>query len=148
MSLADIDHSINIRAPRERVWQVLTEAGLVEQWLGCIGFKAEIGTVFYMQADSARRAAGDISGATHCRVETLEAPERLRFSWYLPGTPETHVTIALAAHGDGSTTARLVHDGWDQFDADAIRQIRDMLDGGWSSFVLPGLRRISEEAAA
>jgi uncharacterized protein YndB with AHSA1/START domain len=143
MALADIEHEISIRASRERVWQVLTEAGLVEQWLGCIGFEAVAGTVFYMQPDGAKRAAGDISGSTHCELEALEAPDRMRFSWYMPGTPKTYVDLVLE-DGDDGTMVRLVHTGWDQFADDDIRAIRDMLDGGWSSFVLPGLKRVAE----
>ena len=110
MSLPDIVGEVVIDATLSRVWTCLTEEGLVEAWLGCIGFRAEVGTVFYMQPDPAK--AGSVDGATHCEVEAVEPPERLRFSWYLPGTPKTHVEIALTAHPDGTTTARLVHSGW------------------------------------
>ena len=58
---------------------------------------------------------------------------------------KTEVEIVLAANGDGSTTARLVHRGWDRFEPDQVRPIRDMLDGGWRSFVLPGLKRVAEK---
>jgi uncharacterized protein YndB with AHSA1/START domain len=145
--LDDIRHSIMIRAARDRVWQVLTEAGLVEEWLGCIGFVPQVGAIFYMQPDAVKRVAGDIAGATHCELEALDAPDRMRFSWFLPGTPKTHVEIRLSDNGDGSTTAALVHSGWDQFDVDTIRPIHDMLDGGWSSFVLPALRNLVETQA-
>jgi uncharacterized protein YndB with AHSA1/START domain len=144
MQLADIEHGIRIEAPRARVWTVLTEPGLVEQWLGCIGYRAEIGALFYMQHDPAKRAAGDVTGATHCELEALDAPERMVFSWFVPGTPKTQVTIVLTDNEDGSTTAQLAHSGWDRFEPETIRQIRDMLDGGWSSFVLPGLKRVAE----
>lgn len=143
-ALPDIEQEIRIQAPRERVWTVLTGEGLVDQWLGCLGYKPEIGTLFYMQPDPGKRAAGDIDGATHCELLALEPPERVVFSWFMPGTPKTEVEIALAGNDDGSTTARLVHNGWDRFEADQIRAIRDMLDGGWKSFVLPGLKRVAE----
>lgn len=145
--LQDIEQEIGIRAGRTRVWEVLTGEGLVEQWLGCIGYRAEIGRLFYMQPDPARRASGDIEGATHCELLALEPPERMRFSWFMPGTPATIVDIRLTQNADGSTTARLVHSGWDQFAPDDIRAIRDMLDGGWKSFVLPGLQRVAEAGA-
>lgn len=38
------------------------------------------------------------------------------------------------------------HEGWDQFPADAVRQIHEALSGGWRSFVLPGLKREAEAA--
>lgn len=147
-TLQDIEHAITIARPRTVVWTAMTEAGLVEEWLGCLNFRPEIGATFYMQPDPARRAAGDIAGATHCELEALDAPARMRFSWFMPGTPKTHVELTLREDGPQSTSVRLVHTGWDQFDADQIRAIRDMLDGGWSSYVLPGLKRTAETARA
>lgn len=142
MSLPDILCEIAIDAPVSRVWTCLTDEGLVGEWLGCIGFRAEVGCLFYMQPDPAK--AGRIEGATHCEVEVIEPPERIRFSWFLPGTPKTHVEIALTANADGTTTARLVHTGWDQFDADTLRAVHEMLAGGWRSGALPNLRRVAE----
>ena len=144
MALPDICHSIDIDAPRERVWAAMTTQGLVEQWLGCIGFRPEIGTTFYMQPDPAKRASGDIEGATHCELEDLEEPDLMRFSWFMPGTPKTHVTIDLQDGAEGRTLVRLTHKGWDQFEPEQIRGIRDMLAGGWRSYVLPGLKRVAE----
>ncbi|WP_310468297.1 SRPBCC domain-containing protein [Sphingomonas sp.] len=145
MALPDICHAIDIDTPRERVWAAMTTQGLVEQWLGCIGFAPEIGTVFYMQQNGERRAAGDVTGATHCELETLDSPERMEFTWFIPGTPKTRVTIELVETGPAATTVRLVHSGWEQFQAEDVRAIHAMLDGGWSSFVLPGLKRVAEQ---
>jgi len=142
--IEDIALTIDIDAPVERVWEVLCGEGLVEQWLGCLGYRAELGHVFYMQPDPAKREAGDIGGATHCELLALEPPHRMIFSWYYPETPRTLVTLALAPH-DGGTRVSLGHDGWDQFDEADIKAIRDMLAGGWSSFVLPGLKRVAED---
>jgi uncharacterized protein YndB with AHSA1/START domain len=140
----DIEQEVRIEAGRERVWTVLTGEGLIGEWLGCLGYRAEIGGIFHMQPDADRRAAGDVEGATHCELLLLEPPERMRFSWFMPGTPKTLVEIALTDNGDGSTTARLRHSGWERFEADEVRAIRDMLDGGWRRFVLPSLKRLAE----
>jgi uncharacterized protein YndB with AHSA1/START domain len=139
----DILASIDIDAPVERVWQVMTGEGLVEEWLGCLGYKAEIGEVFYMQQDREKHARGDPDGATHCELLALEPPRRMAFSWYVPGTPKTQVTITLTPSGAG-TRAELRHEGWDQFDGVQLQAIRDALAGGWTSFVLPGLKRVAE----
>ncbi len=139
----DIVAGIDIDAPVERVWQVMTGEGLVEEWLGCLGYKAEIGRVFYMQQDREKHARGDSTGATHCELLALEPPRRMVFSWYVPGTPKTQVTITLAPSGTG-TRAELRHDGWQQFDGEQLQAIRDALAGGWTSFVLPGLKRVAE----
>ena len=143
--IENIAASIEIRAPIERVWTVLTSEGLVEQWLGCLNFEARLGAVFYMQQDPSRRAAGDVTGAIHCEIEALEPPHRLVFSWFFPQTPKTRVTIALAP-APGGTAVSLSHTGWDQFDPDQIRAIRDGLANGWTSAVLPGLKRVAEAA--
>lgn len=143
--LADISDSIDIDATRDRVWTALTDEGLVEAWLGCIGFRPEIGATFYMQPDPSKRASGSIEGATHCELEALQSPDQMRFSWFLPGTPKTHVSIELSGPEEGPTRVSLIHSGWDQFDPEQIRGIRDMLAGGWRSHVLPNLKRVAEQ---
>jgi len=145
--IADIVQGIEIHASPKRVWHVLTTEGLVEQWLGCIGYRAEPGHVFYMQPDPDKRAAGDVSGATHCELLALDPPREMRFSWYYPETPRTEVSIRLSAI-DGGTRVDLVHSGWDRFDATQIGAVRDALEGGWTSFVLPQLKRAAEAAPA
>lgn len=141
--IEDIATELVIDRPPERVWEVMTREGLVEQWLGCLRYKAEIGHVFYMQPDAAKRAADDVAGATHCEMLELEAPCVMRFSWFYPDMPRTEVEIRLTPEG-GSTRVSLVHRGWDQFDGEINQQIRDGLAGGWSSYVLPGLKRVAE----
>jgi uncharacterized protein YndB with AHSA1/START domain len=141
--IEEIATELVIDRPPERLWEVMTREGLVEQWLGCLRYKAEIGHVFYMQPDAAKRAADDVAGATHCEMLELEAPRVMRFSWFYPDMPRTEVEICLTPEG-GSTRVSLVHRGWDQFDGEMIQQIRDGLAGGWSSYVLPGLKRVAE----
>jgi uncharacterized protein YndB with AHSA1/START domain len=141
----DIEASIDISAPVERVWTVLTGEGLIEQWLGCQRFRAEVGHVFYMQPDAAKRAAEEISGATHCQIEAMEPPRRFVFSWFLPGQPKTMVELKLEATA-GGTRASLVHGGWDQFDEADVRAVHDGLVSGWGGYCLPNLKRIAEAA--
>lgn len=140
-ALGDIACAIEIEATPDRVWRVMTTQGLVEEWLGCIGFAARTGALFHMQPDARRAAYGDVEGATHCELEVLDPLRSMRFSWFLPGLPKTHVELTLTPSGAG-TRVKLTHSGWEQFDAD---QIRTMLEGGWRSAVLPGLKRVSEQ---
>lgn len=144
--IRDITQSIHVEAPVERVWAVLTTKGLVEEWLGCMQFEPAVGHLFFMQPDAARRVAGDTSGATYCELLRLNRPSEMAFSWFYPDMPKTEVAIRLAPDGDG-TRVELVHSGWDQFDERQIVGIRDALEGGWKSFVLPGLKRLAESAA-
>lgn len=128
----------------ERVWEVMTSDESVPLWLGCMRYTRELGHVFFMQQDQAKAKADDVSGATQCEILTLEEPSLFKFSWFLSGFPATYVSFRLEAIDGASTRVVFTHEGWDKFPADQIKPIRDMLDGGWRSFVLPGLKRAAE----
>ena len=138
--LEDIVDSIDIDAPIGTVWRALSEPESVRQWLGCLQYDAKLGQVFYMQPDEARREQGDIEGATHCEVLALEPNDRMEFSWYMPDTPKTLVSIRLVENNPGTTTVLLTHSGWDQFPREAVEDFWQKLKSGWSSFVLPKLK--------
>jgi uncharacterized protein YndB with AHSA1/START domain len=142
-ALPPIVGEIVIHATIERVWEILTTPARIAEWLGCLRFRPEVGVTFYMQPDPAKRAADDIAGATHCTIVTLDPPKTVAFTWFVPGTPETLVTMTLAAAA-GGTMVRLTHSGWENFPADAVRPFHQQLTSGWSSGVLPGLKRLSE----
>ena len=144
--LAPIVGETTMNVSLKRAWSVLTEPDYVARWLGCMNYADEVGRVFYMQQDGAKRAAGDVSGATHCEVLALDAPDAFRFSWYLPGTPTTEVEIRLTEIGPKETRVTLRHSGWEKFNATDVRMIWEALNGGWISFVLPGLKRTAESA--
>lgn len=140
--LLPIVAEIAIEAPIERVWDILTSEATVPDWLGCMSYKGTVGSLFYLQQDADLRAKGDVSGATHCEVVLLQPPHKFNFTWYVPGTPPTMVQISLFSEGPDRTFVRLVHDGWEQFPADAVRPFYDQLKAGWSGAVLPGLKRV------
>jgi uncharacterized protein YndB with AHSA1/START domain len=141
--LAPIVDEVEIARPIEHVWRILTDEANVPDWLGCMRYKRELGHVFYMQQDRAKAAADDITGATHCEILALDAPCLFKFSWYFPGFPPTFVSFRLEPAGD-ATRVHFEHEGWDQFPPEQIKPIRDMLDGGWRSFVVPNLKRAAE----
>lgn len=142
--LGPITESITIGRAQESVWRTLTEEASVPNWLGCMRYKREVGAIFYMQQDQQKAARDDISGATHCEILALEAPHLFKFSWFAPGFAPTFVSFRLEAINETSTRVVFAHEGWDQFPADQIKPIRDMLLGGWKSFVLPNLLRVAE----
>lgn len=139
----DVQSIIEIAAPRERVWQALTDPALVTQWMGCLRFRAEAGHIFYLQPDRARRAAGDVTDAIACRIEVLDAPRRLSFSWGFPDVPDTFVDIRLR-NIPGGTHVRLVHSGWDLFDDHETEGVRGGLGHAWHAVALPRLRAVAE----
>lgn len=146
--LPPIETSIEIAAPTSQVWAAMVDPETVSAWLGCLNFVAEVGATFHMQPDPAKRASGDIGGATCCDVELLEPDRCLQFSWYLPGTPKTTVRIELRPSAPGRTMVSLTHSGWDLFPAAMIAPIRSGLEGGWGGHVLPALKVLCEAAAA
>jgi uncharacterized protein YndB with AHSA1/START domain len=141
--LPDIVAELGIDAPVTQVWEVLTSEATVPQWLGCMGYRREVGVTFYMQPDPVRRAASDPTGATHCTVVILDRPSRFHFTWFVPGTPETTVEIHLAPAEQG-TRVTLRHIGWEQFPPEMVKPFHDQLKSGWSGSVLPGLKALAE----
>jgi uncharacterized protein YndB with AHSA1/START domain len=142
----DITSIIEIAAPREQVWRALSEPALVVQWMGCLRFASAPGHIFYLQPDRARRDAGDVTGAIACRVEVVDAPRRLSFSWGFPDVPDTWVDVRLRRI-PGGTLVRLVHSGWDQFDDHETEAVRGGLGHAWHAVALPALRAVAEGLA-
>lgn len=139
----DVQSIIEIAAPRERVWQALTDPAQVTLWMGCLRFRPEVGHIFYLQPSRERRALGDVEGAIACRIEILDAPRRLSFSWGFPDTPDTFVDIRLR-NIPGGAHVRLVHTGWDQFDDYETEDVRGGLGHAWHAVALPRLRAVAE----
>lgn len=139
----DVTSIIEIAAPRERVWQALTEPDQVARWMGCLRFRPEAGHIFYLQPNRARRDAGEVEGAIACRIEVVDRPRRLSFSWGFPDVPDTWVDIRLR-NIPGGTYVRLVHSGWDQFEDLETEEVRGGLGQAWHSVALPALRRVAE----
>ncbi|HEX4298346.1 MAG TPA: SRPBCC domain-containing protein [Devosia sp.] len=142
--LLPIVAEISIAAPMDKVWQVATGEATVAGWLGAIDYKAAVGTTFFMQQDPARRAARDTEGATWCDVLLLEEPTKFAFSWYLPGTPKTMVQLDLSPDGPDRTFVRVIHDGWDDFEREAMEEFYEALARGWQDDVLPRLKKLAE----
>jgi uncharacterized protein YndB with AHSA1/START domain len=145
-ALSPIVGEILMDVSLERAWSVLTEPSYVVRWLGCMNYTGKAGSVFHMQQDDAKRALGDISGATHCMILAKEEPSLFRFSWFVPGTPDTEVEIRLTSIAPKRTRVVLTHSGWDKFNAADVRPFWEALSGGWTSFVLPGLKQAAEAA--
>jgi uncharacterized protein YndB with AHSA1/START domain len=139
----DVLSIIEIAAPREQVWRALTQPGLVSQWMGCLRFRPAAGHVFYLQPDRAMRMADDVTGAIACRIEVLDAPRRLTFSWGVPDIPDTWVELRLRRI-PGGTHVRLTHSGWDQFDAWDSEDLRGGMGRAWHTVALPALKAVAE----
>ena len=144
-TLEDIELQTEISAPIDRVWQTMVGADAAPNWLGCIGYRREVGHVFYMQQDQQKRSTGSIDGATHCQILELKDRSKFVFSWYFPDTPKTYVSISIEKLSPTHTSVEFSHSGWNQFDAAEIGSIRDALADGWASLVMPRLKTLCEQ---
>lgn len=139
----DIQSVIEIARPREVVWRALSEPELVTRWMSCLGFEPRVGHIFHLQPDRVRRDAADVSGAIACRIETLDPPRRLAFSWGFPDVADTWVNIRVRRIVGGAHV-RLVHSGWEQFDAVETEPVRGGLGFAWHTVALPALKAVAE----
>jgi uncharacterized protein YndB with AHSA1/START domain len=90
-----------MEVPSARVWQCLTSADLLSQWLGEL-VSGEIGAESEFVVDHGEDY--------FCRstVLTCAEPMRLEFTWHFPDEPESQVAIELD-QSDGITDLQLSH---------------------------------------
>lgn len=132
-----------IEAPIDTVWEAVVGEKTVPVWLGALDYKPLVGTTFFMQEEPDRRAVHDTEGATWCDIELIQKPHKFNFSWYQPGTPPTLVQISLFSESN-QTFVRLMHDGWDEYEREAMEGYYEELTRQWRSDALPALKRLVE----
>ncbi|MGE0045958.1 MAG: SRPBCC domain-containing protein [Hyphomonadaceae bacterium] len=142
--LGPIHQEIEINGDIVRVWEAVTGVEQFPKWFQTLEYRAIIGSLFYLQPDDAKRARGDRTGAMYCELEALDPPERMVFSWFVPGKPKTRVTVGLKNVGLGTTLVKIMHTGWDLYPAREVEGIRDELWRGYRDHVLPALKRVAE----
>ena len=107
MPLIQIDESVDvsltwrIEVPRARVWQCITDAELLSQWLGDLVSGA-------IEADSNFEVNHGDNYCCRSTVKTCAEPGRLEFTWQFPDEPDSTVALELA-ESDGITDLRLSH---------------------------------------
>ena len=126
--MGTIEKTAVISAPASKVMTALTDATQLEKW-------------FPTKVKSDVRVGGDYKfefirpGEEDHVVEgefTAIGPDKVSYTWPMPGLAETSVDWLLSESG-GKTTVKMVHNGigeggpWDQ--------VRDMMDPGWEMFV-------------
>ena len=101
----DIRHSWYFHQPPEQVWEYLTRADLISQWLMKNDFQLIMGHQFQFQTGPI--PALDLDGIFHCRVLEIVPFRKLAYSWKGgPGngvfTLDTVVEWSLQKHGNGT----------------------------------------------
>jgi uncharacterized protein YndB with AHSA1/START domain len=132
MSATDVRQAVEVQAPRERVWQLLTDpAELPRWWPDAAELEPRLGGRVVLTF-----GPGDVTG----EVTRWEPPTRLGFTWEASNHPgvRLHVTFTVDDLGGGRSRVGVVHSGF----ADAPAEVREAAFGGWSYF----LPRLAEAA--
>src|SRR5215470_14511775 len=101
----DVSLTWRIEVPRARVWQCLTDADLLSQWLGELVSGA-------IEADSSFEINHGDDYCCRSKVLTCAEPSRLDFTWHFPDEPVSKVGMRLEESG-GRTDLRLSHSALD-----------------------------------
>jgi uncharacterized protein YndB with AHSA1/START domain len=99
--------SIDVRAPRERVWAALTEPELLLGWFPTHAAEVDL-------RERGRMRFAWETDADEAVIDELAPPERFVFRWRPEGSerPYTTVTILLRDVGDGTTELTLTETGF------------------------------------
>ncbi len=91
-----VEREITVPVDPERAWRLVTEPEHLEQWFA---ERVELDPT----PGAPVRVVGDDGGERHGVVEEVDAPRRLRFTWYAPpdGPPST-VEIEVTPEREGS----------------------------------------------
>jgi uncharacterized protein YndB with AHSA1/START domain len=128
----DVMQSIDVNAPRDRVWDLLTDPGeLPRWWPDAAELEPRLGGRVVLTF-----GPGHVDG----EVTQWEPPGALGFTWEASNMPgvQLHVLFTVDDLGDGRSRVGVVHSGL----ADAPAEAREAVAHGWSHF----LPRLAEAA--
>src|SRR5690242_5968859 len=102
--------------PPEKVWQALTSAPLVSEWLMRTDFEPTLGHQFTFRSEP----VNGWNGVVACEVLAIEPPRRLVYSWNGYGEQAASgirsvVTWTLTP-GEGGVLRRMEHAGFGPYD--------------------------------
>lgn len=127
-TLQDIQQSVIINAPIEKVWDKVSSAEGISTWFMPNDFKPEIGYEFHIQSPF---------GPSPCKVTEFAPPHRLSFTWDTDGWILTFILKDLGEQ----TEFTVVHGGWKQADevigkaGEKAGVIRENMNKGWMGIV-------------
>ena len=113
----------------EKVWQALTNAEAMSQWLMPCNIKPEVGHQFEFRT----KPSPGFDGIVKCEVLEIKEKELLVFSWSGGSLENTRVSFQLTALGD-QTKLSFEHSGFQGFFNKLI--VRKILANGWKKQIL------------
>jgi len=124
-----IQHQLFYPHPPEAIWEYLTNAELISQWLMKSDFRPIVGHEFQLRASPMPEMNFD--GVFHCKVLEVDPLKKLVYSWQFgPGTGKVTnsvVTWTLTPKDNG-TELLLVHNG---FKGAAFMKMFNSMSEGW-----------------
>jgi uncharacterized protein YndB with AHSA1/START domain len=121
----DVTHAVEVDAPRERVWHLLTDPEeLPRWWPDAAQLEPGVGGRIVLAF-----GPGDVSG----KITRWEPPTELGFTWEasnLPGV-QLHVSFTVDDLGGGRSRVSVVHSGFEAAPAEAREAVVD----GWERFL-------------
>lgn len=135
--LQNIIKTITLNAPIEKVWRKVTDAEQITEWFMQNDFKPVVGHEFTIQSPF---------GPSPCKVEQVEKPHFIRFSWDTDGW---FVTFELKEIGE-KTEFTLTHGGWKEASQIvpkaniAVKDVHRNMVGGWSMIIGQKLKEAVE----
>ena len=109
--------------PIDRVWQALTDPGMIERWLiRPDGYEAKVGARFTLRETSRENCRGQVE----CEVLELTPPNRMVWSWRAAEDPATTRVVIDLDVDERGTRLTLRHTG--ESDERTVRGTT----GGWT----------------
>ncbi|WP_449622170.1 SRPBCC family protein [Robertmurraya sp. Marseille-Q9965] len=127
-TVQDINQTILIEAPIEKVWARVSTAEGIGTWFMPSDFKLEEGHEFHIQSPF---------GPSPCKVLEVDEPHLIKFAWDTDGWVVSFILKEVGEH----TEFTVVHGGWKTPDAvvpkagEDAAVIRDRMNGGWIGIV-------------
>lgn len=119
--------------PQEEVWEYITNAELIAQWLMPSNFLPIVGHEFQLKAPAMPEM--DFDGIFHCKVLEVTAPTQLSYAWNFgpgDGTLNRSVVIWTLTGKDNGTELSLVHRG---FEGETFMAMFDSMSQGWPKHI-------------
>jgi uncharacterized protein YndB with AHSA1/START domain len=137
IALTPVVCTVEIAAPRERVFELFTEpAELVKWWPDAVALEPREGGDVHLEFPN-----GDVNGT----ITTFDPPAALGFTWVRSAAPDvvTQVDVELTETDDGGTRVELRHTGWESVPEEQVEEWRMIHEAGWNHF-LGCLRDLAE----
>jgi uncharacterized protein YndB with AHSA1/START domain len=129
--LPDIERSIIIDAPIQKIWEAVSTSEGLASWLMPNDFQPVLGCEFIFRSEP----KNGWDGVVHCKVMELNPPERIGFTW-TGNNMDQYVSFELVPLEKNTTQFLLVHSGWKEEHA----VIRGIMDEGWG-YISEDLRK-------